>query len=343
MEQEGEAGIRRVRTGEHPATPFHLPRRPWRDRLLHAVLHPGESVAVVWEYIRRVWVESGEDNVFFLAGGVAFNILLAAVPFVLLVVTSLAYVLNRRVAFASAEVWSFLERLLPSMAPEASEAVRALLNSILTTRGALGIWSAVGFIWFTTRLFGSLRSVLAEVFDIEHERGIVSGKLFDLRITLVATLLLVIYFALSAYLALARTRWSELLITVGLAQDTLGRFEYAVGRAIAFAVVVTAFYALYRYLPNRKIRTQQALVGALSTGVLFEIARNVYTFITQHFDPGSLYTGTLYAVISIVFWTYYAALVFLIGGEVSQVHELRRQLRMQRETFDDPVPIRSNR
>ena len=27
-----------------------------------------------------VWVNSGEDNIFFLASGVAFNILLAAVP-----------------------------------------------------------------------------------------------------------------------------------------------------------------------------------------------------------------------------------------------------------------------
>ncbi|MFN8581509.1 MAG: YihY/virulence factor BrkB family protein [Gemmatimonadaceae bacterium] len=203
------------------------------------------------------------------------------------------------------------------------------------TRGSIGFWSAIGFVWFTTRLFGSLRTVLAEVFDIEHERGIILGKLFDLRITVVATLLLVIYFVLSIYLALARTRGVALLEAVGLQPDVLSRFEYWSGRSIAFVFVVTAFYAVYRYLPNRRIRVRQALVGALSTGVLFEIARNVYTVITRRFDPGSLYSGTLYAVISIVFWVYYAALVFIIGGEVAQVNELRRQLRLQRETFDE--------
>ena len=36
------------------------------------------------DYAKRVWDNSGEDNIFFLAGGIAFNILLAAVPFVLL-------------------------------------------------------------------------------------------------------------------------------------------------------------------------------------------------------------------------------------------------------------------
>ncbi|MFN8573336.1 MAG: YihY/virulence factor BrkB family protein [Gemmatimonadaceae bacterium] len=326
-----ELGEVRVRSGEYRAAPPQRGERVW-----HYVLHPRDFVVTLGDYIRRVWVQSSEDNVFFLAGGVAFNILLAAVPFVLLIVTGLASVLNRRVAFASAEVWSFLQRLLPPMSDVTSRSLHDLLDSILKTRGSIGLWSAIGFIWFTTRLFGSLRTVLAEVFDIEHERGIVLGKLFDLRITIVATFLLVAYFVVSVYLALARTRGTALLEAFGLQQDVLSRFEYWSGRAIAFVFVVTAFYAVYRYLPNRKIRVQQALVGAMSTGVLFEIARNVYTLITQRFDPGSLYSGTLYAVISIVFWVYYAALVFIIGGEVAQVNELRRQLRVQRETFDQP-------
>jgi membrane protein len=35
----------------------------------------------------------------------------------------------------------------------------------------------------------------------------------------------------------------------------------------------------------------------------------------------------------IVFWTYYAALIFILGGEVGQVYELRRMRRLQREVF----------
>lgn len=303
------------------------------------LLNPREFLRSVADYSRRVWWNSGEDNVFFLAGGVAFSLLLAAVPFVLLVVSGLAYVLNRRVSFASEEVWGFLQRLLPPVAPAISDALHALLDGILSTRGSLGIWSAIGFIWFATRLFGSLRTVLAEVFDIEVERGIVVGKIFDLWITVVSGFLLVTYFVLSVYLAVGRTRGAAVFSAIGLSSDVIGRVEYSAGRALAFASIVMAFYGLYRYLPNRKIRWQQALVGALTTGVLFEVARHLYMLVARRFDPGSLYTGTLYAVVSIVFWVYYAALVFIIGGEVSQVHELRRQLRMQRETFDDsPAP-----
>ena len=302
------------------------------------LVHPREILASLGDYVRRVWNNSGEDNIFFLAGGVAFNILLATVPFVLLVISGLAYVLNRRVNLASSEVWSFIQTLLPPMEAASSEPLRALLDGILSARGSVGVWSAVGFVWFAARLFGSLRTVLAEVFDIEVERGIISGKIFDLRITVISGTLLITYFALSAYLAIGRTQGARLFDIIGLPAEMIGRVQYAVGRVIAFVVVVTALYGLFRYLPNRKIRFQQALVGALTTGVLFEIARNVYTLFTRRFDPGSLYTGTLYLIVSIVFWVYYAALVFIIGGEVAQVHELRRHLRVQRETFDDPPP-----
>ena len=51
-------------------------------------------------------------------------------------------------------------------------------------------------------------------------------------------------------------------------------------------------------------------------------------------NPGSLYTGTIAAVVIVVLWVYYAALIFVLGGEVAQVHELRRIRRMQREQLE---------
>ena len=60
-----------------------------------------------------------------------------------------------------------------------------------STRGSITIYSSIGFVWFSTRLFGSLRTVLASVFDIESERGIIAGKIFDVKITVVSTLLFV--------------------------------------------------------------------------------------------------------------------------------------------------------
>jgi hypothetical protein len=57
---------------------------------------------------------------------------------------------------------------------------------------------------------------------------------------------------------------------------------------------------------------------------MFELVRNLWTSYTRSFDPGSIYSGTIYAVVSLVFWVYYAALIFIIGGEVSQAQAAAR-------------------
>ena len=71
------------------------------------------------DYAKRVWDNSGEDNVLFLAGGIAFNLILAALPFVLLLVAGLTYLLPLFVPGdidSAQKVFDFLDRLLPAHA-----------------------------------------------------------------------------------------------------------------------------------------------------------------------------------------------------------------------------------
>ena len=285
------------------------------------------------DYAKRVWDNSGEDNIFFLSGGIAFNILLAAVPFFLLLATGLAYFLNQSTEATSAEVSALVDRLLPPHPENGSSPIHTLINDIIKARGAVGLYSAIGFVWFSTRLFGSLRSVLAEVFDIEQDRGIIDGKLFDIKVAVVSTMLVVAYTALSAYLAIATSRGVAILADFGVRSDLMGGLEYTFGRLLAFVFIVLMFYGLYKYLPNRRIRRRTGLIAAVFTSVLFEGAKYGFTSYVQRFNPGSLYTGTLTAIVVLVTWVYYSALIFILGGEVGQVYELRRTRKRQREVF----------
>ena len=285
------------------------------------------------DYAKRVWDNSGEDDIFFLAGGIAFNILLAAVPFFLLLGTGLAYLLNQSSDASTAEVGAIIDRLLPT-AQGPNSIVRRLISDVTRSGDRVGLISAVSFIWFSTRLFGSLRTVLAYVFDIEADRGIVAGKIFDMKITVVATVLVAAYTTLSAYLAAATTRGVASLSDIGLRRELMGRLEYSIGRLLAFAFIVLMFFALYKYLPLRRIRWQTALIASLFTSICFELAKNLFTMYMTRFSPGSLYTGTILAAVILIIWVYYAATIFILGGEVAQVAELRRVRRHQREILE---------
>ncbi|MEX2177685.1 MAG: YihY/virulence factor BrkB family protein [Gemmatimonadaceae bacterium] len=286
------------------------------------------------EYIKRVWDHSSENNLLFLAGGIAFNILLAAVPFVLLLVTGVTYLLPAITRVDSTvAIYQFIDRLLPGQTSVTDNWVHTMLDDIMQSRGTVTLYSALIFTWLSTRLFGSLRSALADVFDIEHERGIIQGKIYDIQITVVSTVLFVASTFVSTYLALATTRGLSALQDLGLRRDVMTGLEYWIGRGLAFAFIALMFFALYKYLPIRKVRTRTAWLAAGFSAVLLEVAKQVFRVVLMSITPQSIYTGTLAALVIVVVWTYYAALIFLIGGEVGQVYELRRTRKLQREVF----------
>jgi membrane protein len=277
------------------------------------------------DYAKRVWDNAGEDNVLFLAGGIAFNILLAAVPFVLLLVWFLTYLLQRSPAGASEVVTHYLDKLFPSHFETPDTPTHRIILAILTANKNIGIWSSIGFIWFSTRLFGSMRTVLASVFDIESERGIIAGKIFDVKITVLSTVLITANTLISTYVLLATRSSVQLLEELGIRKDVMSQAR----------ILAVMFFSLYKFLPIRRVRTKTAWVAAVFTTVMFELAKLAFGVYMSSFNPSSLYTGTVATLVVVVFWVYYAALIFILGGEVGQVYELRRMRKRQREVFSD--------
>jgi membrane protein len=244
------------------------------------------------DYIKRVWDNSGEDNVLFLAGGIAFNLILAALPFVLLLAAGVTYLLPivvRSVEVNSTQtVFDFIDRLLPAHNHGSDSSLDKLISDLLATRNSVTLYSAIGFVWFSTRLFGSLRTVLASVFDIESERGIIAGKIFDVQITVVSTLLFVASVTISTYVMLATRKGAHALVIIGLRRDVMGGVEYWTGRGLAFAFIGLMFFALYKFLPVRRVKARTAWVATAFTSFAFEAARTVFSYYTTRFNPASL-------------------------------------------------------
>ncbi len=221
-------------------------------------------------------------------------------------------------------VATLLATLLPNGSDAADSLLRSVLTDVLQTRGAVTFYSAIGFAWFSTRLFGSLRSVLALIFE-GTDHGIVVGKLFDLLSTAVATFAVVVYVAFNTYLGLATTRGLALLREIGLRESAMGGLTYLMGRILAVLLVLTIFASLYRGLPRRRPSMRAAMVGAATAAILFEVARHLFAIVVRRMDPGSLYTGSIAVIVAVVFWTYYGAFLFLIGGEVARAYGLRQR------------------
>lgn len=283
------------------------------------------------DFVVRVWNKAGQDDIFFLAGAIAFNVLVAAVPFLLLLVAVFGFVLKAAVDDPQRAAVDYVFTILPP-----SQGVRRLTTSIVEDvvqgRAQFGVLGLALFVWSSTRLFGSLRSTLREVFDLQEERGIVAGKVFDFQMVIVAGTLFLANTGITILLEGVRAFGAEWLADHGW--RLLPVAEQAYARLLAFGFIFVMYLLIYRYLPYRRIRWRTALVAATFTALAWELLKGLFAWYVAHVANYTTTYGALATLLILVFWIYYSAVVFILGGEVGQVYDLLRTRRKQRELLE---------
>ena len=294
---------------------------------------PARQLLFAWHdtrnFIARVYEGAVEDNVPFLASGLTFDALLAAVPLALLVLALIGHLLSVGALASQVDVHEYLLRLLPRPAtgggPDPFAPIVGLAEGVVKSRGTLGILGLPLFVWFSTRLFGSLRAALCQVFDTPETRPFWRGKLLDIALVLATGVLFV-----------ANTAFTEGIAFL-MRRQGISFLEYFAAQLIGFGFLVALFAMVFKYAPAHRVRWDTALVAGLTCSVFVEVAKQALAYYFQVFvRPDRLVSdATLGAIILFVGWVYYMTVVFLIGGQIAQVYEFRRRQAAQRALLCD--------
>jgi membrane protein len=284
-----------------------------------------------------VAAKAAEDNIFFMAGAITFNLLVALIPLILLFIGVSGFILTSRFPDPASVLISFLLGNLPTVGGDIDlvNRVQAVIDALLADRAGVSLIGILIFVWIATRLVGTLRTALREIFDFSHGRGIVHGKLFDALMVVVGGLLFVVNIGLTVAIEAVEEYGISL---TGLEGPGVTILRLMVAQLLAFGSIWTLFLLIYRYLPPRRIPWRTALTAATFTGVLFEVTKALFSwYVTSVASFSSVYGGLASAAI-LFFWIYYGSVVFILGGEVAQVYTMHRTRKLHRQR---PVTGRS--
>lgn len=297
--------------------------------LLHAAAGAlRRSSRALLDFAVRVYRKAGEDDIFFLAGGIAFNIMLGAIPFLFLLTAAFGFTLQATVPDPQAAAVEYVLGILPT-SPRVIDFTRETIGEVVGQRTTFGVLGVLFLIWVSTRLIGSLRSALRAIFDVREERGIVAGKIFDAKMVVIAGSLFVANTAITIALEAAQTYGIELLGLKGRGEVLALQAIYA--QILAYGFIFLMFVLIYRFLPAGRIAWRTALIAAGFTSIAFELLKSVFAWYVANWANYSTAYGTLATAVLLVFWVYYSAVVFVLGGVVGQISEMQRTRRQQRE------------
>lgn len=295
---------------------------------------PARRLLFAWHdvrnFVRRVYEGAIEDNVPFLASALTFDALLAAIPLGLLILSLVGHMLSVGADARQIEVHEYLARLFPASAPGGGPdpfgPIVKLAEGAVRSRGTLSLFGIPLFVWFSTRLFASLRSALCSLFDSPETRPWLTGKLYDVALVIATGVLFV-----------ANTAFSEGVTIMMRRSGVYSFLEFFAAQLLAYLFLLALFVMVFKLAPAHRVRWDTALVAGLCCSVGVEVAKQVLSYYFVNLvRPDSLVSdATLGALILFVGWVYYMTLVFLIGGQVAQVYDFRRRQAAQRALLSD--------
>jgi membrane protein len=182
-----------------------------------------------------------------------------------------------------------------------------------------GVWATV--VAAGTLLIGAT-TAFAEMKDsLDDMWGGAQGRHIGGLVRLLRTRLL----SLGMVLVLGFLLLVSLILSAALAavQGYLGAYSALVAGRVAtaclsFVLVSLLFAAIFKFLPERRLSWRDAVIGALVTAFLFMIGRFGIGFYIGNSAIASSF-GAAASVVVLMLWTYYSAMIFLLGAEFARL------------------------
>ena len=281
-------------------------------------------------------------NLPFLASALTFDAMLALIPLAILIIGGLGYLLSQTSHFGTADPTQVLSAFLPEHDHAASGDPFALVENIFVKirgfRSQLTLFAIPAFLWFSTRLFGAVRTCLSSIFQVRARPapggfvvsyliGYLFAKLRDLAMVAVVVALVLANTIVSAGLALLQAQGVALDPAWSFFVSGLGQI---LGTLVAVLFSLVSFIALYRYASPKRLAWSGALLAGGVATVGFEIAKRLFGLYLTYLNRGGQYSvdANVGAALLLILWLWYMSLVFLIGAAAADVWDRAHAARV---------------
>ena len=247
-----------------------------------------------------------------LAGMLAYSLITTIFPILLAILTIAFIVVGSLSPGTFNQVTHSISTALPSQVQSVIN-VSAPLKNMVKVTGPLAIVSIVGLIWAGSNLFTNMENAFSIVFRTGN-RGFIPQKIMAVGMVIMLAILLPVSVAASSFVTASSQQFHKAL------PPPLGLVLAVVGPLTAVAILWLLFLAIYIVVPNIKVPFRDAWRGAVAAAVLFGVFDVLFPLYFKFFLNGNAkYGATALAVLVVIVWLWFFALITLLGAQVNAV------------------------
>lgn len=283
----------------------------------------------ILEIVKQTFKEFSEDDCPRMAAALSYYTIFSLPPLLFLIIMIAGFVFSA--SAAQEALTSEIEGVvgadtaaqIGTMISSASEQATSDSGLIMTILGGLA------FVFGATGAFAQLQDALNRAWEVapDPERGgiihFVFKRFLSFGMILATGFLLLVSLALSAAVSAIGSSIEEYL-PAGIGPWVPRALDFIV----SLALITLLFAAIFKFLPDARIRWREVWTGAFVTAVLFVVGKFGIGFYLGQSNPGSAY-GAAGSLAIILLWMYLSAMILLIGAEFTQVWARRLGKRIE--------------
>jgi len=278
------------------------------------------------KFWKRILKLAGKKDVFFNASAITFNLFICAVPFILILISIIGYLLSAEEAFN--EIVRYGREFFPSFTYESQSGdvfrgaitIETLLEPLIGARKIFGIVGIVVLLFFTQGLLHSLKHVLFDTFDIKERKHPIMEVIYNFfGFSLIGIVFLIFSLAISTISLFNFNEidipFTNMVIELPWIYDVL---NFLLPIVLAFLVL----YVVYRFVSERRVDHNVALFAAAVYTVLFELAKyGVSMYLEYAFSTYRYFYQGYTVLVILAIWTFYTALLFVLSAIIARAYQ----------------------
>lgn len=275
-------------------------------------------------------------DIFFNASAITFNLFLCAIPFTLLMISIIGFVLSYDAAFN--EILRYGRELFPNFAYESESGdvyrgaitLEALLDPLIGARRIFGIVGIIILAFFSQGLFHTLKHVVFDIFDIEDRRHPILEMIYNFfTFGLVGGVFLFFSLIISLISLVSINQlavpFTEIILELSWIYELLNR-------VVPLLFTFLLFYIIFRYITEKRMQPRVALLASFIYTVLFELAKLGIGWYLGYALHAYRYYYQGYTILVIVgIWAFYSAVLFIFSTIVARAYQ-------QAFVEENPIP-----
>ena len=206
---------------------------------------------------------------------------------------------------------------------DASNSMRHMLDGIFgyidrANAGAMGVIGMALMLYAAYSLLAAIERAMNDIWRVRKRRTVVRRVVDYVAVLFIFPLLLVLTSLLTVALQKGPVHDAILRYIPSVAVSLLGG-----GLALIFALA--AFWFLYYFFPNTRVKPRSALVGAVVAALLWQALQFGYMWFQVGVVNANAIYGAFAAVPVFILWLQFAWLAVLFGAEVSHAHASEKE------------------